>query len=602
MNTMTRSANSIALFALVLAVLAVLTPAQRAAAFDPLIDSPMYKLPDLPLAPIESRLPDGAVELWLEFLKRPEADYRCKAAQTIAAAQRRGYKQVQEAIPDLSAALDRAEETDVVRLAIAECLIELDARAAAATLFKRAQAGTSDLRCLIEPALARWDHDRARAVWLSRLSDATDQAALGKAATPPTELVLALRGLGAVREDKAAEPLQALALSARTAPMVRLEAAAALGAVRAKGLEKDAARLADASGDVVARLSAAALLARHDSPEAVAVLQRLADDPEPAVARPAVGRLVAINPDLIVKKAETLLRSPDAPLRSHAAMILFRLPGARHVQLLADMLDDPHPEVRVQARKHLLELGLSKAWRAEVIAQGTRKLAGADWRALEQAAILLTQLHHKPAVQRLLELLEFERPEVNVAAGWGLRRLAVSETVPEIETHVKRHYQRAAAAKFGIPDAVAVEHRLSQLIQLIGAQRYQPADKLLRLFIPKQQGLFEARAAAVWSLGLLHEGKDDPALATQLEERLNDGGSIPPEDPRVCLMSAITLGRLRAKQALPSLQKHCPNGELGRSATPNACCWALTQINGTPLPAPRTIRVTDLGWVLVPNN
>jgi HEAT repeat protein len=594
------------LIVLFAAVLAVLTAAPRAAAFDPLIDSPMYKLPDVPLAPVQSRLPDGALDLWLEVLKRPEADYRCKAAQTIAAAHRRGYKQVKEAVPDLVAALDRAEQTDVARLALAECLVELDAKAAAASLFKQAQAGNSDLRCLIEPALARWNHVPARAVWLKRLDDSKDAVAIGQAAVPPTELVLAMRGLGVVREEKAAEPLRALALSARTAPMLRLEAAAALGAVRGKGLERDASRLADERDNVPARSCAAALLARHDSPEAVAVLGRLADDPEPAVARPAVARLLALDPNLIVGKVKALLGRPDAALRSHAATILFRLPSEQHVRLLADALDDPHIDVRVQARKHLLELG-SKNWREPTIAQATRKLAGKEWRALEQTTILLTQLDHKPAVKRLLELLEFERPEVNVTAGWALRRLAVPETLPDVLAHVTQHYQRAAAAT--INDGVAMEHRLSQLNQFLGAQRYQPADKILRRFVPKQFIIIEARAAAVWALGMLHEGKLEGkqdqalvALAARLEERLNDGGSIPPEDWRVSLMSAITLGRLRAKQALPSLEKYCPDRQLGRSAIPNACCWAMAQIHGTPLPAPRTISVTDLAWALIPHN
>ena len=105
---MTRRTLSWTTNVLCAAVLAALTPTQRATAFDPLIDSPMYKLPELPFAPIEMRLPDGAVHLWLEFLERPEADYRCKAAQTIAEARRRGYKQVQDAIPDLIEAFDRA--------------------------------------------------------------------------------------------------------------------------------------------------------------------------------------------------------------------------------------------------------------------------------------------------------------------------------------------------------------------------------------------------------------------------------------------------------------------------------------------------------------
>ena len=48
-------------------------------------------------------------------------------------------------------------------------------------------------------------------------------------------------------------------------------------------------------------------------------------------------------------------------------------------------------------------------------------LATPRWRALEQATILLAVLDHKPAAPRLVDLLRFERPEVFVAAAWGLR-------------------------------------------------------------------------------------------------------------------------------------------------------------------------------------
>ena len=36
-----------------------------------------------------------------------------------------------------------------------------------------------------------------------------------------------------------------------------------------------------------------------------------------------------------------------------------------------------------------------------------------------------------------MKLLTFDRPEVFVTAAWGLRRLAVPETVPAVADHVK---------------------------------------------------------------------------------------------------------------------------------------------------------------------
>ena len=67
-------------------------------------------------------------------------------------------------------ALDRADNPPAVRVAIVNALLELDARKAAPNLFGKVQEGNTDLRDLIEPALARWNHAPMRAVWLARLA------------------------------------------------------------------------------------------------------------------------------------------------------------------------------------------------------------------------------------------------------------------------------------------------------------------------------------------------------------------------------------------------------------------------------------------------
>ena len=78
------------------------------------------------------------------------------------------------------------------------------------------------------------------------------------------------------------------------------------------------------------------------------------------------------------------------------------------------------------------------------------------------------------------------------------------------------------------------DHQLSQLNQLLGRLKYRPADAVLRSFVPRmerpRQDLVcpEARAAAIWALGLIHEGSADPALVDALQGRLNDAMSLPP--------------------------------------------------------------------------
>jgi hypothetical protein len=216
----------------------------------------------------------------------------------------------------------------------------------------------------------------------------------------------------------------------------------------------------------------------------------------------------------------------------------------------------------------------------------------------------MAQLDHKPAAGRLVELLTFDRPEVFVTAAWGLRHLAVPETLPRVLAHV----EAALAGRF-IPSGPdkslhfeSRDHQLSQLNQLLGKQKYATADAALRQFIPKMGKPVgpESRAAAIWALGLIHEGKTVSDLAAALEARLNDLSSIPPEDIRVAMMSAITLGRMKAKEALPSLRTHYRDRKPSPDPINNASGWAIEQITGEIMPAPEPIKKAQREWFLVP--
>src|SRR5262249_13804515 len=154
--------------------------------------------------------------------------------------------------------------------------------------------------------------------------------------------------------------------------------------------------------------------------------------------------------------------------------------------------------------------GAKEEFRKPVIAAGVRALGGEDWRGQEQSAILLAGLDHKPAAERLLQLLPARRREGFLTAAWALRKLAVPETLPAVLRYVETEGPRLRGARpnperAGVP-ADLVDHQLSQLIQLLGRQKYRAADGPLRRFVPRG-GAGEARAAAIWALGRLHEDK-----------------------------------------------------------------------------------------------
>jgi hypothetical protein len=146
-----------------------------------------------------------------------------------------------------------------------------------------------------------------------------------------------------------------------------------------------------------------------------------------------------------------------------------------------------------------------------------------------------------------------------------------------------------------------IDHQLSQLNQFLGAQKYRPADAVLRRFVPRADGRLgpESRAAAVWALGRLHEGREVPELVGPLQERMLDMRSKPPEFTQVREMCAVTLGRTKAKEAVPTLRIFYV-GKPTEDPVNNASGWALQRLTGEVMPAPQTARKVRLDWFLRP--
>jgi HEAT repeat protein len=578
------------------------TLAPSAVALESVIDSVMYQQPKLVEAGQARHFSDGLKPLWVEALARPELDNRLQAAESIGLGHKLGMKGLQTTSGALVAALDMPKQDPAVVLAIARALIVLDAREYAPQLFKLAQGGNHDLCDLIEPALAHWDYQPMREVWLKRL---------GQREPVRASLILAIDALGEVHEEKAVPRLRELALSRVASTPVRLAAARALGKLRTSGLETDARGLAaDLSEDrISARLVAAALLRHHAGEEAVKLLQQLAGDDEPAVIAAALDRLTEIDAKLVLPVLSHILPSPDARVQLYAVEVLYRLPTEEHIRLLGDRLDHPHPAVRVKARTSLFDLAANHGKRDQVIRQGTRQLQANGWRGQEQSIVLLAQLDHKPAGGRLLELLEATRPEVGITAAWALRRLAVPATLPNVFKYLSHRYEQFLKPEREGPPSYVNPYQLTHLIQLLGLTRYRTAEGLLMRLVPRYLDDDranpvhpESRAAAAWALGLFSEEKPVPGLAEMVEERLNDigGPRRDPEDPRVRRMSAVTLGRIKARQSLKSLRRFYGDKKPTLNMVNNACGWAIEQITGEKVPAPGIMEFTPDRWFLSP--
>jgi len=588
---------------MVFAGLATLSLATGVRADNP-IDSEMDSSLEFPTPRVVNSFPKDIAKVWIQALDRPVVETKVAAAQSIALAHRLGMTELNITFAPLTRELDRPGQHPTVRLAVVHALVTLDARQTADSLFRQLDADDADLRELVEPALARWDYQPVRTTWLARLGENDPYR---------RRHLLAIRGLGEVRDEKAVPSLRKLATNGTVPSAIRLEAARALAKIRQSGLEEDAAALAadHSLQGAFGRLIAASLLRQHQGDEAVRLLQALARDSDPTVGAVALARLMEIDTKLIVPILEPILASSDANVRAFGVEVLFRQPTDGHIKLLGDRLSDAHPEVRSRARVVLRELAAQLEFRGPTVREGIRALGGTDWRGQEQAAILLGHLDHKSATKRLLELLRVERGEAMVAAAWALRQLAVPDTLPAVLEFVRaEHLKLLSAAKKGrVTLSLARDQQLSQLVQFMGKSRFQSADALLREMLPRLiAGLAyeppqtpletETRTAAVWALGLLHEGKPDPALVVALQARITDaGGPNGADSGRVRGMAAVSLARMKATDAVPTLRRFY-RGKLSPDPVNNACGWALAQITGEPLPPPATIEQIDRNWFL----
>jgi len=570
-------------------LVATASAADPAAPVGIVLDSPMDADPPVPTVVTFNRLAPGLKPLWFSALAGPEAELKMRAAEAIAEVRLSGRDDMADAAPHLLKALEEPRHTLPVRLAAARALIVVDARQAAPALFAQAERGELDMRQLVEPALAAWGHEPALAVWLARLEN--------PAASPPT-LLLAVRCLGVVREPAALRGLRSLVENPDLSGGLRLEAARALAAVDPAEAQRVAGKLLSEGGPsrTVERLAAASLLQTAGDGEAKDLLERLSLDEEPAVGAIAYGRLLEVDPAAAVALAGRLVGSRDAKVRQLGARALEAVPSADGVATLGPLLDDPHPDVRAYVRDALFRLAGKPELDAPVREAGARVLAAESWRGLEQGALLLGALDHEAAADRLVVLLEHERPEVTVAAAWSLRRLAVTETLAPALEVARRRAERLRREV----DGPGHDDQSAQLFQMFAAMGHREAEPLLREHVPKEFLLGDrARSAAVWALGHFYADSPEPTLVAALEGRLNDTASQFPETGAVRRAAAASLGRMRARDALPSLKAHyAPNGSY--DSVTGACNWAVNRITGEVFPDPPPVPVGATGFFLEP--
>lgn len=543
--------------------------------------------PLLPVLSFRKAYSDKYLPLWLQALDRPEADLQSLAAETVAQAHLEGIPKMIEAKPALARIVASKEAHPAARFTAARALIVLEAKDAAPELFQAAQGSDPAVRQLIEPALAHWNHEPAKEVWRKRLTNKDSSH---------RDIMLALRCLGDAGDQAALPQLLSMAHAPERLPAERLAAARSAGQIKDDGLEGDAQKFVHAKSTILDRLCAMGLLERHSSEGSRKLFLGLAVDAEPSVASAALRRLNAIDPALVLPLAEKALHNADSGIRAEGVRCFAALPTAERLQLLGKLLDDPHPGVRSQVREDFRRLAADANWLPVIQQSAMDALNAISWRGQEQATLILGHLDHKPAAQRLIKLLDSPRGEVMIASAWGLRKLSLPETSAEL--HKKAEYLTEVRLRQRNFDDL--DFQAAHLFEALGRLKYKPAEPLMRRYVAKNYAMGEySRAAAIWALGLLHEGKPDEALAAQITSRVTEPGSaMPPEMDRVRKGGAISLGKMRATSQAGALQSYFnPNGY---STTDLAIRWSLQELTGQKIPLPPPAILSKGGWFLEP--
>lgn len=550
----------------------------------------MYEDPVLKKPPVETKFPPGLIDRWLQALARPGREMKRKTALAIAEAAAKDVPGLDATIEPLCGLLREPDTERIVRLSVARALVALDAREASSVLVEVAEPRDLEMAEIVESALASWGDRGLCDRWIERLNEEIGL---------PRFHVLAIRGLAALHEKEAVPRLLELATDPYAPPEVRLEAADGLGVIETSGLLDTARQLCDDKtfAGMVDRLVAARMVAGHRGEEAEAFFLELAVEPLPSVRAIALGHLFRIDASLILPIIEETVASQDANVRRWGAESLIACPSATSFEVLVPMLNDPDPEIRRYVCDCLVKLADNPEFQKVIVEQARNVLNADGWRGQEQATLLLVTLKDTKIVDRLIELLDMNRREVNVTAAWGLSELAVPSTAGPVHDVLQKKTESWLARA---PQNDGIGDHLALLAQLLGVLRYAPADPVLRKYIRKGTALDAmSRSAAIWALGKIHDGKSDAKLASLLEKRVLDAFSMDPEDPAVCRMSAIALGRMKADSALQSLRSSLEQTGV-ESAFGYACAWAMWQMTGQEIPPLNTQIHIDHDWFLVP--
>ena len=502
----------------------------------------------------------------------------------------------QEKLKDISGSTDilakhlESHSNLRVRFACAHALVNADITQAGTAVLMLNKYADDAQRLWLDPALARWKVTAAGDIWRQRLEDQTETT---------VAVALACDGLVALGDTQAVDLLNSVLHGELLAFEKRRAAARALVVLAPDKAFAEAVSFL--AGSISERLLGIQLLSSA-KPEAHGKLFLLCADPADGVASAAWVALFRVNPEALIPALSTGRIHPDAVVRMTAAHIRQRFPNVERSSWLHRQLSDKHLEVRNVAREMLFQVAAEQTPLREVIiamAGDTLAATTDDWQGIEQSLLLLGQLRAAQFSDRCVPLLEHSRNEVLVTAAWLMHLYpdkavqdAVRKRLVRNEEMLKNPESKPREADIGLQSAY--------LIQYAGLERLQDLHALLEPNFSKSAlGGISKRTAAMWALGLLHEHDPDADIAKSFLGRVADRAGMMPEQVLVRGMSAVALGRMRAKSAVPGLLE-AYQLDPRHSLIPVSARWSLGMIGEPLLDLLQADTRSVGGWRLTP--
>jgi len=574
---------------------------QRPLILEPEADRPISTDPVLVVPRPDRVLDDAHVALWVKAMSRPESGLRREVMTAAMRAADMGFvPQLEPLINPIAQRLTDDTTPAAERALAITALHALNASQLAEAVAAQLEDTHADVLLAADRALADWQPQQHTRAWIARAG--SDEYLLSARRS-------AVRSLAGGELARVQPQLLALATTPSVPGPLRREAALRLGEAGGASLIEPAGRMGN--GSPLDRHLAAWMLRGATQPAGIAILQGFARQSDLPSLQAVAAESLQAGGDAGLMPVATALRTSDAHRArlSVAASLADRPLTAGDVLGLADLLDDPTPDVRNAARTTLAtRAAVTGSDLAAAQRDLIRLIQGATdnrWRLLEQAALLARDIDAKPAVDALMGQMLFPRLESRVAVLRALRALTDDAHMPRILQHAQQLavLSEAAAERTEIDPLTfnrisGLGKQLSFLHEMLGEKRYAPAEPHLRRFIPKSSPFEDtARAAAIWALGHIHAGEPDAGLAATLAGRLSDLSIMDPEVEIVREHAALAIGRMNATAQRSTIKKFAAPGE-GQTRVTAACRWAMEQLTGNPQPAPELEPVSVRGWFL----